>query len=44
MDNHNFQRLRLADVPLSPGSAAKFLSLGAANGLPWYNDAAHAFA
>lgn len=41
--NQNLQRMRLADLPLAAGSSPKFLDVGGGNGLPWYNDAAHAF-
>jgi len=41
--NLNLQRVRLADVDLSPGAAPVTLPLWR-NGLPWYNDAAKAFA
>lgn len=43
IDNHAFQRLRLADLALSKGAAPRFLSLDADNALPWYIDASHAF-
>jgi penicillin V acylase-like amidase (Ntn superfamily) len=41
--NLNLQRVTLSEMELSEGSAPKVLSLSS-NGLPWFNDAAHAFA
>lgn len=41
--NQNLQRLRLADAALAPGAATSHLSVQSPE-LPWYTDAAHAFA